>query len=399
MKHLFRFGAGVRLVAILALVVMIGLPMSVVAQEQTMLPTPTVLSPMNNDRAVVAKPLFDGVTKNKTRVAVYIDGVFNGDADVKGHRSGTASWSYEPFLDLKPGKHEVRVRSIDSESKMQSEISLPVKFEVEAPLPSPIVLSAVVNDRTTSLRPFITGVAPADTHLEIFIDGQLNGNIHVNPDASGTGSFSYLPFLALDPGSYVVMARAIDEHGKRSEDSASFAFRVRSVEPTVTADEETIDEVSEDAEDADADETDDQAAPEEEGEILGEAVTEEKSDDKQASTNENSNVNASDESKDEEDSAAAASTDDDSSNNSTIGWVILGLIVLALLWRGRKTLFGEGGGDRDIIKEQHRSSSSQQPPLWKSAESGSSVSNGRDHSVNNDSDRPTPPPPPPASSY
>ena len=79
--------------------------------SDTAVPSPTLLSVYESQSFSTGRPLIAGVTKNDTRVAVFIDDTLNGLAQVTNDPSGTAHFSYYPFLSLKPGIHTVVIQA------------------------------------------------------------------------------------------------------------------------------------------------------------------------------------------------------------------------------------------------------------------------------------------------
>ncbi len=81
------------------------------------LPAPTLTTPVVNEDTTWSKPWITGLSKNDTVVHVYIDGVYNGKTKVVNSESGTANFSYQPFLNLTPGTHQVKVVAKDVRGK------------------------------------------------------------------------------------------------------------------------------------------------------------------------------------------------------------------------------------------------------------------------------------------
>lgn len=444
-----------RVMAVCAIVVTMTLPLNALAaknatapEEPTSIPAPTVLSPIDEESFTTPTPTFTGVTKNKTRVSVFLDGRFHGSAKVRNHESGTASWVYTPEKSLRPGRHVIEALAESATALLLSPQSEGIAFTIAHPLPAPTLLEPVVNEETTNTKPFIIGVAPSKTLLEIFIDSELNGLVRVADHESGVNAFRYQPFLSLNPKiKHTVSVRATDEHGKRSAMSELLTFSVTAdapavietseatpseeteeavsesvteesepAEETVTPDEETLvpplEEVitpAPDEEEAPVEETEEeeQATESVEGNVLGEATTSGISEEEEAAKNDgnedrvNANANASvaaeSEDEDEDSDSAATTTTDDASKNSTVGWIILALIVIALIWRGRKSLFGgDDSGKNSNLSTPTPSSSSPkgQMSFGSKNEHESSASFEAKEPGKNE-----PPSPPPVSTY
>ncbi len=96
------------------------------------LPAPTLTTPVVNEDTTWSKPWITGLSKNDTVVHVYIDGVYNGKTKAVNDESGTASFSYQPFLELTPGSHQVKVVAKDAKGKT-SVSSTTLEFNVYNP--------------------------------------------------------------------------------------------------------------------------------------------------------------------------------------------------------------------------------------------------------------------------
>ncbi|MCK4540049.1 hypothetical protein KAU09_02765 [Candidatus Parcubacteria bacterium] len=178
------------------------------------LPAPTLIEPDENTVTGKVKPVITGLTVNNTFVHIFVDGRHNGKTEILKHLSGTANFSYKPFLNLTTGWHTVWARAEDASGRVSS-ASKVLRFYIESPLPAPIVIK--VDPRGSKYnRPFITGLSKNNTKIRIFIDRQLNGEFLVANHPSGTANFSYLPFLELRPGRHIIYATALDTRGKES---------------------------------------------------------------------------------------------------------------------------------------------------------------------------------------
>ncbi|MFH1537173.1 MAG: hypothetical protein ABID45_04240 [Patescibacteria group bacterium] len=323
----------------LSLLVLLFLPY--VSNAQAALPTPTLLAPTESEVSPINKPVIRGVTKNDTRVAVYIDNVFNGYADVANGDQGTASFVYFPFLDLAPGTHAVKVRAENTDTGKRSDVSSETSFFIEHPFPAPEIHYTTENSNTTWAKPYISGVAQDNSTVQIYIDGKLNGEFLVMNSGTGTASFSYKPFLALSPGKHTASAVAISPGGKKSVASEQFSFSIikpeeASIDSVVTtsADETTepeneiLDTIEEELEAELIEDVEEEAVEEElmtpvEEEVVEEEVIEEEAEEvvtvEKVSEEENKEEVTEEENK-----------------SSVIGWVLLGAIAIALVWRNRK---------------------------------------------------------------
>ena len=61
-------------------------------------PSPTIIGPNLESVIGTPKPLILGLTKSKTLVHIYIDGVYNGKTPILEDKSGTANFAYRPCV-------------------------------------------------------------------------------------------------------------------------------------------------------------------------------------------------------------------------------------------------------------------------------------------------------------
>lgn len=290
-NHLTR--ALISLVVFITVISMLATPLAASAKELPY-PAPILVAPTDSSRAIQSKPLIAGLAKNDSLIKVFIDGQLNGQFQIKNHASGTANFSYEPFLNLKPGWHEAYATATDARGKQSLRSNL-LRFDVEYPMPAPILLEAVVNEKTTSARPWLTGLSKNDALIRIYIDGKDDGQFKVKNDQSGTADFSYRTYYDLKPGQHTAYAVAISQSGKESRYSNVLTF-------TVPAPAQVASPT-------------DQGQPEVKGEETGTPTT--GGDDASANTDTNNNTNA----------TATGESKEEGGN-----WpVVIGLLILAVV--------------------------------------------------------------------
>ena len=348
-------------------------PQSLLASDPTV-SAPTLVWPAVGDSTSQELPVITGLTENNTKVEVFIDGQLNGMATVKEDEKGTASFAYVPFLPLEPGNHTVAVTAVDEDSNAISLMSKETLFVVEEPYPAPTLFQPVVNNKTVSTKPFITGLAVNDSLVKIFIDGELNGQFKVENHESGVASFAYQPFLDLDPTTkHLVHTTAVSPQGKESVYSNVIGFFVKT--PEVSAEEYTDPQV--------LGVSDTHVAAED---TSGEAMTEEEvTSEEESATDEN-----------DEDEVMEAKTDEDANENedsdedqsTLVWWVILAIIIIiiAVNLRGRGDKGDQGG-----LKGLEKLGEKDNKP---SDDSGQQTLLNKEKSQNNKSGNNMPPPPP-----
>ncbi len=212
-------------------------------------PAPILFDPVIQDKNY-KKPVIRGLAKSNLWIEVYIDGKLNGRFKTPDHPSKTASFTYKPFLDLKPGWHSVKVRAREGDGRI-SRFSRPVLFEIrenisktvdlapqltETPHPRPTTVSA-----PTLLKPqtkkvlktgsiLIEGLA-WDEEIEIYINNKFFGYAKTLKHPNGIVSFAYKPPFNLQPDDYQVYAIAKNNKGQKSSKSNTIHFVIKPQPP------------------------------------------------------------------------------------------------------------------------------------------------------------------------
>lgn len=100
---------------------------------------------------------------------------------------------------------------------------------------APFIVSPTDGGAVDSQLPVITGLAPEDMRVAVYIDDVFNGYAETVSEANGLQSFKYTPFVALEQGWHTVMTRAEDTvHYVRSERSTYYSFYVEHPLPSPT---------------------------------------------------------------------------------------------------------------------------------------------------------------------
>ncbi len=209
------------------------------------LPAPTLVEPNEQTVTAKVKPLIKGLTVNNTFIHIYIDDVYNGKTDLLSHQSGTANFAYQPFLNLKAGKHSAWAVAEDKSGR-KSKVSQVLKFRIEEPMPAPTIFLPVVNSQTTHNRPFVIGLAKNDSSVRVYIDHNLDGQFKVENHQSGTANFAYKPSSPLIKGTHLLYTEALDNRGKVSSWSNIIYFVVQELiayQPTIS--QEAVEEKKE----------------------------------------------------------------------------------------------------------------------------------------------------------
>jgi hypothetical protein len=144
--------------------------------------------------------------------------VWDGDVSLgTATVSEDGSWSME--ADLEPGEHEITVQTVDADGQVLNQ-SQEVLVEVPEPvveIEQPSVRSPEFDD-TGGFS--ISGTGEPGSTVELWVGGTELGSVVVGDD--GTWSYSG----ELDPGTYVLVARTVDETGEVVNESDRISFEV-----------------------------------------------------------------------------------------------------------------------------------------------------------------------------
>ncbi len=179
---------------------------------------------VSEDAKNTFKPVINGSTGNNTLVKVYIDGIYNGKTDFLTGGSDTVNFTYQSFVDLKPGPHSIWAIAEDKQGG-KSQPSDILNFAVRAGVPTPTLFTPVVNGDTTYDLPFIVGLSKNNLVIKIFIDDNPSGEVKISGDTD-TVSFYYKPAKPLAIGAHTFYSRAIDNDGRESKKSNIVNFKV-----------------------------------------------------------------------------------------------------------------------------------------------------------------------------
>ncbi|MFA4941182.1 MAG: hypothetical protein WC582_01110 [Patescibacteria group bacterium] len=203
------------------------------------LPAPTLITPAKENILGNPKPIITGLSATQSFVHIYIDGTYNGRTALLSHNSGTANFSYKPFLNLKPGPHQVQAVAEDSRGR-KSKISEILRFKIEEPMPAPTLFTPVISQNSSPSQPFIIGLAKNDSFVKIYVDHKLSGQFLVKNNESGVANFAYKQVEPLTRGNHLIYAVAVNNRGKESQWSNIFYFFARRPIIADSAEEENV---------------------------------------------------------------------------------------------------------------------------------------------------------------
>jgi len=179
--------------------------------------TPTILK-FENNRII-------GLAHANSEVMMYIDGVYEGNADMGTTKTETNSFVYNLPKNLKAGEHKIAAIAKDRTSLLLSLFSESFTFYIKN-VPAPTMIQPNKNTITERVKPFITGLTESGTKVYFFIDGKLNGQTEFLNHKSGTANFAYRPFLNLKPGAHTAWTIAEDKNGRKSTPSNVLYFNI-----------------------------------------------------------------------------------------------------------------------------------------------------------------------------
>lgn len=94
---------------------------------------PTVIQPsVDQDFADGRNIVITGLSWNQTKADVYIDGIYNGRADLRTDPSEIGNFVYHPFLPLTPGTHTIYTVARSMNERERSPQSPTIVFDVVA---------------------------------------------------------------------------------------------------------------------------------------------------------------------------------------------------------------------------------------------------------------------------
>ncbi|MEK8082447.1 Ig-like domain-containing protein, partial [Pseudomonas sp. XK-1] len=187
---------------------------------------------LEDDRGSVTVPIVEGaVTGDSTpaisgsnaepnaQIALLIDGtmaaVITPDAD--------GNWKYI-LPQLADGEHLLSVTQVDSAGNQSPATAYSFTVDTVAPAAPIIYLPDITKDNT----PTLTGVGEPASTIKIFD----NGNLIATVQSSETGHWIFTPAEALDDGTHVFTAQAIDAAGNESTLSAPSPLIIDTLAPS-----------------------------------------------------------------------------------------------------------------------------------------------------------------------
>lgn len=191
----------------------VSLPSKVKVLEIVNFPTPTILSPQDNDKIVEDKPVITGVAYNDSTITIIVDGAKDGEITVLNHSSGVAGFSYQLKKSVERGKeHLIYAQAADKNGRV-SQLSKGVSIIALKPYIPPTLLRITKDAGKVK----VGGVAHNDSLIHVFVDGKLDSVVTPINDQSGTLYFEApLDIATSTAGIHRITAKAYDDQGKGS---------------------------------------------------------------------------------------------------------------------------------------------------------------------------------------
>jgi hypothetical protein len=186
------------------------------------LPAPTIISPNKNTITSNRLEVISGLTVSDSFVKIYIDGVYNGKTAVLKHKSGTAHFSYRPFLSLSRGWHKYSVIAEFADGRQSRPYNS--EFNVEYPMPAPTMLKTAPSPKLTA-KPLAIGLAKNNSRITVYVNNKYDGSFLVKNHKSGTANFAYQVKANLKRGTNKIIATATDSRGKTSRNSNALYYK------------------------------------------------------------------------------------------------------------------------------------------------------------------------------
>lgn len=205
-------------------------------------PAPTLLEPSGAGIISNQKPEIKGVAYNNSIVDIFIDGKPNGTIKVGSHPSGTAGFTYKPFLELSAGAHNVFAIARNETGK-KSKVSNTLTFQTGNYYPAPVIsnTSKTIIELGTEV---VQGVVKNNSIVKVYIDNKYYGELNAGSHLSGTVSFAYELNKELSSGAHTLYTIALDGSGKSSKWSniISFNYEPPIIEEIKTEETESVPE-------------------------------------------------------------------------------------------------------------------------------------------------------------
>jgi hypothetical protein len=220
---------------------------------------PTILSSSQIENAGTSQILVNGLVPTNCDALIYINGKYDGIANISQINDDVAKFSYLSSLFSSNQKFEVMVVSKNRISLEYSAPAIsivnsviektsfrPAKENSAAKTSSAVTITppTIITPATTSCIStlYVSGATINHTSVYIYIDGKVPVIIPASTGSSVYSLFSYTPTTTLDRGDHYLYAVAQDNAGNKSSKSATINFCISAPQiltATSTAEMET----------------------------------------------------------------------------------------------------------------------------------------------------------------
>jgi hypothetical protein len=185
-------------------------------------PSPVVFSPILNKNNP-NKPLIAGITKNQTRVNLYINGKLAQQTPLLTHSSGSPVFYYKPPDPLSSGRYEVTAIAENIFGNF-SKKSKNIFFTIPSQTPLPTIFTPQKGEKLTNNNFLISGIAAKDSYIKFYIDDTLVGE--VKTEKHPPGFFFFVPEKKLSRGNHSLYVIATKKGYLKSEPSSKKIFTI-----------------------------------------------------------------------------------------------------------------------------------------------------------------------------
>lgn len=193
------------------------------AQISAAIPQPQVANVSAGQITIIQGEKITGQSISFSQVRIFIAHNFYALAEVKLGANGWQDFSVET-TGLKAGRYDLTL--ITDYFRGLESSPLDLKLTVQEKIIGPTLFDPVLNQETNFRQPWIVGVVPNDSRVEIFIDDQLTGDLVITNSPNGTASFRYQPPKLAD-GYHVASARSYQQANGPSNFSNQIIFLVK----------------------------------------------------------------------------------------------------------------------------------------------------------------------------
>lgn len=166
-----------------------------------MVSAPTVTQPsLNQSFSDGRRIVITGLSWNQTKVDVYIDGIYNGRADLRTDPSDIGNFVYRPFLPLTPGTHSIYTVARSLNERERSPQSPTVSFDVIALKPlTPVTAKQPEQKKPLDETPSASGALQAATSTASSANGFLDWFFNKTDESGSSTPTSSSGFLRSRP--------------------------------------------------------------------------------------------------------------------------------------------------------------------------------------------------------